>query len=211
MERTDISVARFPDHTQAEVAVKALAQAGFDMKQLSIIGRGYHTEDNVVGFYNAGGRIRFWGKYGAFWGSLWGLFGAGIFVSSPRTGHGAWRSCHDRPLRRRGRGRLWRLQRHRRRDLQHGHSREQRSRIRACFESRFLSGLRPWNGGRRGSREIDPRHGQTNASRCARGRNGAGAPGACRSRGGVTTLDNDSQSRNAIGHAHLRRPCSDPR
>ncbi len=25
MERTDISVARFPDHTQAEVAVKALA------------------------------------------------------------------------------------------------------------------------------------------------------------------------------------------
>ena len=70
MERTDISVARFPDHTQAEVAVKALAQAGFDMKQLSIIGRGYHTEDNVVGFYNADGRIRFWGKYGAFWGSL---------------------------------------------------------------------------------------------------------------------------------------------
>ena len=36
-------------------------------------------------------------------------------------------------------------------------------------------------------------------------------PGACRSRGGVTTLDNDSQSRNAIAHAHLRRPCCDPR
>jgi hypothetical protein len=86
MERIDISVARFPDHTQAEVAVKALAQAGFDMKQLSIVGRGYHTEDNVVGFYNADGRIRFWGKYGAFWGSLWGLFGAGIFLSSPMTG-----------------------------------------------------------------------------------------------------------------------------
>ena len=86
MERTDISVARFPDHTQAEVAVKALAQAGFDMKQLSIVGRGYHTEENVIGFYNAGERIRFWGKYGAFWGSLWGLFGAGIFLVSPVTG-----------------------------------------------------------------------------------------------------------------------------
>ena len=46
MERTDISVARFPDHAQAETAVKALAQAGFDMKQLSIVGRGYHTEEN---------------------------------------------------------------------------------------------------------------------------------------------------------------------
>jgi hypothetical protein len=86
MERIDIAVARFPDHTQAETAVKALAQAGLDMKQLSIVGRGYHTEENVVGFYNAGGRMRFWGKYGAFWGSLWGLFGAGIFLSTPITG-----------------------------------------------------------------------------------------------------------------------------
>ena len=86
MERTDISVARFADHIHAELAVKALVQAGVDMKQLSIIGRGYHTEENVVGFYNADGRIRFWGKYGAFWGSLWGLFGAGIFLFSPITG-----------------------------------------------------------------------------------------------------------------------------
>ena len=86
MERTDISVARFADHAQAEQAIKALAQAGVDMKQLSIVGRGYHTEENVIGFYNAGERIRFWGKYGAFWGSLWGLFGAGIFLVSPVTG-----------------------------------------------------------------------------------------------------------------------------
>jgi len=86
MERTDISIARFSDHSQAETAVKALAQGGVDMKQLSIVGRGYHTEEHVVGFYNAGERIRFWGKYGAFWGSLWGLFGAGIFLVSPMTG-----------------------------------------------------------------------------------------------------------------------------
>ena len=70
MERTDISVARFADHTQAEMAVKALARAGVDMKQLSIVGRGYHTEEHIVGFYNAGERIRFWGKYGAFCGAV---------------------------------------------------------------------------------------------------------------------------------------------
>ena len=86
MERTDISVATFADHTQAEMAVKTLAQAGFDMRQLSIIGRGYHMQENVIGFYNAEGRIRFWGKLGAFWGSLWGLFAAGIFLISPVTG-----------------------------------------------------------------------------------------------------------------------------
>lgn len=86
MERTDISIARFSDHTLAETAVKTLAQAGFDMKQLSIVGRGYHVEEEVVGFYNADGRILFWGKNGAFWGALWGLFGAGIFLASPVTG-----------------------------------------------------------------------------------------------------------------------------
>jgi len=86
MERIDITVARFPYHSDAETAVKTLAQAGFDMKQLSIIGRGYHTEEQAVGFYNAGGRIAFWGKYGALWGALWGLFGVGIFLTSPLTG-----------------------------------------------------------------------------------------------------------------------------
>jgi hypothetical protein len=86
MERIDITIARFNEHAQAEAAVKALAQSGVDLKQLSIVGRGYHTEENVIGFYNAGERIRFWGKYGAFWGSLWGLFGAGIFLVSPMTG-----------------------------------------------------------------------------------------------------------------------------
>ena len=77
MERTDISVAKFADHTQAETAVKALAQAGFDMKQLSIIGRGYHTEENVVGFYNADGRIRFWGNTAPFGAVCGGFLGPG--------------------------------------------------------------------------------------------------------------------------------------
>ena len=78
-----------PDHAQAEVAVKALAQAGFDMKQLSIVGRGYHTEDNVVSFYNADGRIGCW-ETTAPWGSLWGLFGADLFLSSLMLGR-SWR------------------------------------------------------------------------------------------------------------------------
>ena len=33
----------------------------------------YHSEENVVGFYNAGDRMMYWGKTGAFWGGLWGL------------------------------------------------------------------------------------------------------------------------------------------
>ncbi len=50
-------IATFNTRTQAEEAVKQLEQAGFDMKLLSIVGKGCHTEENVVGFYIAGDRM----------------------------------------------------------------------------------------------------------------------------------------------------------
>ncbi len=37
--KTDIAVAVYELHTQAETAVKALQRAGFDMKKISIIGK----------------------------------------------------------------------------------------------------------------------------------------------------------------------------
>jgi len=71
----------------AETAVKNLASAGFEMKQLSVVGKGYHTDEKVVGFYNAGDRVKFWGTRGAFWGGLWGLFFGGLFLTIPVVGH----------------------------------------------------------------------------------------------------------------------------
>ena len=56
------------------------------MTHLSIVGQGYHTEEKVVGFYNTGDRISFWGKRGAFWGGLWGLFFGGVFLMVPVVG-----------------------------------------------------------------------------------------------------------------------------
>jgi hypothetical protein len=74
-------VAIFDQHTQAEAAVKCLQKAGFDMKNLSIVGKGYHTDEKVVGYYNAGDRMLYWGSQGAFWGGFWSLlFGSGIFM-----------------------------------------------------------------------------------------------------------------------------------
>jgi uncharacterized membrane protein len=75
------SVAAIYDtHEQAEKAVKELEQAGVDMKSLSIVGRGTHTDEHVVGYYTAGDRMMYWGKVGAFWGGFWGLlFGSGLF------------------------------------------------------------------------------------------------------------------------------------
>ena len=43
-------VATFDTHLQAEQGVKELQKSGFDMKKLSIIGRGYHSEEHPLGF-----------------------------------------------------------------------------------------------------------------------------------------------------------------
>ena len=81
------AIAVFADHNAAEAAVKKLAGAGFAMKTLSVVGKGYHTDEKVVGFYNTADRVMFWGKRGAFWGGLWGLFLGGLFMAVPVVGH----------------------------------------------------------------------------------------------------------------------------
>ena len=86
MSRNDAIVAVFNDHQHAEAAVRQLVDAGLDIKHFSIVGKGYHTEENAVGFYNTGDRIKFWGKNGAIWGGLWGLFVGGIFMTVPVIG-----------------------------------------------------------------------------------------------------------------------------
>jgi uncharacterized membrane protein len=81
MNKLNIVVAVYSNHEAAEEAVKELQKSGFDMKKLSIVGKDYHTEENVVGYYNAGDRMKYWGELGAFWGGLWGLvFGAAFFA-----------------------------------------------------------------------------------------------------------------------------------
>lgn len=74
-------VAIYNTHTEAEAAIQELKRAAFDVTKLSIAGKDFHTEEHVVGYYNAGDRMKYWGKLGAFWGSLWGwLLGAGFFA-----------------------------------------------------------------------------------------------------------------------------------
>jgi uncharacterized membrane protein len=80
MNQDNAIVAIYPTHTDAESAIKELQQSGFDMKKLSIVGRDYHTDENIVGYYNTSDRMQAWGKAGAFWGGLWGfLFGSAFF------------------------------------------------------------------------------------------------------------------------------------
>ncbi len=81
MSVTNSVVAIYDRHEQAEHAIKELQEAGVDMKSLSIAARDTHTDEHVVGYYNAGDRMKDWGKVGAFWGGFWGLlFGSALFA-----------------------------------------------------------------------------------------------------------------------------------
>jgi uncharacterized membrane protein len=81
MAKNNAVVGVYDSHTKAEASIKELQRSGFDMKKLSIVGKDYHTEEHVIGYYNAGDRMKVWGKLGAFWGGLWGmLFGSAFFL-----------------------------------------------------------------------------------------------------------------------------------
>jgi uncharacterized membrane protein len=87
MQTPEVSVAVFSTREAAEQAVKQLQRAGFDMTKLSIVGRDYHTEQHVVGYFNAGDRAKFFGKYGAFWGGIAGMLFGAAFLFVPVMGH----------------------------------------------------------------------------------------------------------------------------
>ena len=74
-------VAVYETHVEAENAVKRLQKQGFDMTKLSLVGKDYHSEEEVVGYYTAGDRMKAWGTTGAFWGGIWSLmFGSAFFL-----------------------------------------------------------------------------------------------------------------------------------
>jgi hypothetical protein len=79
-------VAVFSKRSAAENAIKQLKDGGFDIKKLAVIGRDYQSEEDIVGFYNTGERMKYWGKWGAFWGGLSGLLLGAAFLIVPGVG-----------------------------------------------------------------------------------------------------------------------------
>jgi hypothetical protein len=86
MSEQNAVVAVYASHVEAEAAVKELQHAGIDMRTLSIAGKDSHTDEHVVGYYNTGDRMKYWGKTGAFWGGFWGLLFGSAFFAIPGLG-----------------------------------------------------------------------------------------------------------------------------
>ncbi len=71
----------FDAHTAAENAVLRLGQSGFVRDQLSLVGKGYHSEAQSEGFCAEGERLRARGSGAAPWGGVWSLLApAAVFV-----------------------------------------------------------------------------------------------------------------------------------
>ena len=81
MSTNNSVVAIYRQHSDADLALKELQRGGVDLHKLSIVGKGYHTDEQAVGYYTAGDRMKYWGKVGAFWGGSWALlFGSALFM-----------------------------------------------------------------------------------------------------------------------------------
>ena len=160
MSEMNSVVAIYETHSQAEEAVKELQKSGLICKKMSIVGKDYHTDEHVVGYYNAGDRMKYWGKMGAFWGGIWGLlFGAAFFVipgigpilvAGPLV---AWivgaleGAVAVGGFERAGRG-----------PVQHWHSQGQRHEIRDSAQVGPLPAGCSWHRGRGGASEGHPAH-----------------------------------------------------
>jgi hypothetical protein len=86
MSQLKAVIALYHTHAAAENAVRELQKSGFDMKKLSVVGKDYQTDEHVVGYYNTGDRMKYWGKTGAFWGGMWGLLIGAAFFWVPGIG-----------------------------------------------------------------------------------------------------------------------------
>lgn len=62
----------FETRGEADSALRSFARSRFNLKQLSLIGKGYHSYEEPVGFYIVGDHVKSWGTNGAFWGGVWG-------------------------------------------------------------------------------------------------------------------------------------------
>lgn len=86
MNKNESVIAVYHTHSEADAAIKELQNSGFNLKNLSIVGKEYHTEEHVIGYYNAGDRMMYWGGNGAFWGGFWGLLFGSAFFYIPGIG-----------------------------------------------------------------------------------------------------------------------------
>jgi hypothetical protein len=71
---------------EAEAAVTRLQEVGLALNGLSIAGSDYQTEEQVVGYYNTGAGMKYWGELRAFWDQVFKSLSGWAFFWIPEIG-----------------------------------------------------------------------------------------------------------------------------
>src|SRR4051812_16912494 len=79
-------VAVYPDHESAEEAVRRLLKEGFEMKDVSIVGRDFQVTEEPIGFVSARDFAAVGAGTGAWVGGLFGLLLGAAFLVLPGVG-----------------------------------------------------------------------------------------------------------------------------
>ncbi|HHI92153.1 MAG TPA: permease [Gammaproteobacteria bacterium] len=86
MAQENCCVVVYDDQAEMEKAMRLLQKEEFDVKKLSIAGKGYQREEHLTGFYTTGDRMEFWSTQDAFWDELWELLPGAAFFWLPGLG-----------------------------------------------------------------------------------------------------------------------------
>jgi hypothetical protein len=86
MLHDNAAVAIFADPGQAQNVIAELARSGFDLKRLSVAGKAYREQNELVAYYRQGDQMKCWGERSGFWNRLCSMIRGWALFSSPGTG-----------------------------------------------------------------------------------------------------------------------------
>lgn len=86
MDHESHTVALFADMLQLQRGLSVLREAGFDTRNLSVIGKNQHREADVTGLLVSGSGSRCWGRFGLLARSRWWPDGATALLLFPGVG-----------------------------------------------------------------------------------------------------------------------------
>jgi hypothetical protein len=81
MDEYNAVVRVYDPYVEVVAALRELQISGFDVNQVSIVGKDYDSEAHIIGRYHAGDRMKVWCQLGISWGGLSGLLFGSAFYS----------------------------------------------------------------------------------------------------------------------------------
>jgi hypothetical protein len=79
-------IAVYETQADAEVGLRELHKSAFDLTKVSIVAREHESGEHAIGYFNAGGRMSYWGPRGVFWNTLWKDLDGAAYFSVPGIG-----------------------------------------------------------------------------------------------------------------------------